>query len=44
MYKYMGFPKGSAGRELPCKAEDPDSIPRSGRSTGEGTGYPFQHA
>ena len=44
MYKYMGFPKGSAGRELPCKAEDPDSIPRSGRSTGEGTGYPLQHA
>ena len=44
MYKYMGFPKGSAGRELPCKAEDPDSIPRSGRSTGEGVGYPLQYS
>ena len=43
MYKYMGFPDGSAGKELTCKAEDPNSIPGLGRSTGEGIGYPLQH-
>ena len=41
MYKYMGFPDGSAGKELTCKAEDPNSIPGLGRSTGEGIGYPL---
>ena len=28
--------------ESACKAGDPRSIPGSGRSTGEGTGYPLQ--
>ena len=32
----------SAGKESACSAEDPSSIPGSGRSTGKGTGYPFQ--
>ena len=26
-----------------CNAEDPDSIPGSGRSAGEGIGYPLQY-
>ena len=43
MYKYLGFPDGSAGKELACQAEDPNSIPGLGRSTGEGIGYPLQH-
>ena len=32
----------SAGKESSCKAGDPGSIPRSGRSAGEGIGYPLQ--
>ena len=27
-----------------CNAEDPGSIPGSGRSAGEGIGYPFQYS
>ena len=30
------------GKESACNAGDPGSIPRSGRSTGEGIGYPLQ--
>ena len=40
----MGFPDSSAGEESACNSEDPGSIPGSGRSTGEGTGYPLQCA
>ena len=36
----MGFPGGSAGKESACNAGDPGSIPGSGRSPGEGIGYP----
>ena len=32
----MGFPDSSVGKESPCNAGDPDSIPGSGRSVGEG--------
>jgi len=39
----MGFPRGSVGKESPCNAGDPDSIPGLGRSTGEGIGYPLQY-
>jgi len=39
-----GFPGSSAGKESTFNAEDPDSIPGSGRSTGEGIGYPFQYS
>ena len=39
---YLGFPCGSAGKESTCNAGDPISFPGSGRSTGEGIGYPFQ--
>ena len=32
----------SVGKESSCNAGDPSSIPGSGRSTGEGIGYPLQ--
>ena len=38
------FLDSSAGRESTCNAGDPDSIPGSGRSTGEGIGYPLQYS
>ena len=38
----MGFPYASAGEESACNAGDPGWIPGSGRSTGEGIGYPLQ--
>ena len=31
-----GFPDSSVGKEFTCNAEDPGSIPGSGRSAGEG--------
>ena len=40
----MGFPGGSDGKESACNAGDPGSIPGSGRSAGEGIGYPFQYS
>ena len=40
----MGFPGGSVSKESPCSGEDPSSVPGSGRSTGEGIGYPFQYS
>jgi len=39
----LGFPGSLAGKEFPCSAGDPSSIPGSGRSAGEGTGYPLQY-
>ena len=39
-----GFPDGSVGKESTCNARDSGSIPGSGRSTGEGTGYPLQYS
>ena len=36
------FPGGSDGKEFACNAGDLSSIPESGRSPGEGSGYPFQ--
>ena len=41
---FSGFPCGSAGKESTCNAEDPGSIPRSGRFAGEGIGYPLQYS
>ena len=38
------FPDNSVGKESACNAGDPGSIPGSGRSTGEETGYPFQYS
>ena len=37
-----GFPGGSESKESTCNAGDPGSIPGSGRSPGEGNGYPLQ--
>ena len=34
----------SAGKESSCNAGDPGSIHGSGRSAGEGTGYPLQYS
>ena len=39
----VGFPGCSASDESACIAGDPGSIPGSGRSTGEGIGYPLQN-
>ena len=39
----MSFPNSSGGKESACNAGDPSSIPGSGRSLGEGIGYPFQY-
>ena len=35
------FPDSSIGKESICDAGDPGSIPGSGRSSGEGIGYPL---
>ena len=40
----MGFPHSSDGKESTCDEEGPGSIPGSGRSTGERTGYPLQYS
>ena len=40
----MGLPDGSVGKESALSAGDPGSIPGSGRSTGEGRGYPLQYS
>ena len=40
----MVFPDSSAGEEYRCNAGDPGLIPGSGRSAGEGIGYPFQYS
>ena len=40
----MGFPDSSVGKESACNAGDPGSIPGSGRSAGEGIGYPLQYS
>ena len=40
----LGFPDSSAGKEFACNAGDSDSIPGSGRSAGEGIGYPLQYS
>ena len=40
----VGFPHSSAGKESACSAGDSSSIPGSGRSAGEGIGYPLQYS
>ena len=40
----MGFPISSVSKESVCSAGDPDSTPGSGRSPGEGKGYPLQYS
>ena len=43
-YISMGFPDSSVGKESTCNAGDPSSTPGSGRSAGEGKGYPLQYS
>ena len=40
----MVFSGSSAGKEFICNAGDPSLIPGSGRSPGEGIGYPLQYS
>ena len=42
--KREGFPGGSDGKESACNVGDPGSIPRLGRSPGEGSGTPLQYS
>ena len=44
LYFFWGFPAGSDGNEAACNAGDQGSIPGSGRSPGEGNGYPLQYS
>ena len=39
-----GLPRWLRGKESACNAGDPASIPGSGRSSGEGNGYPLQYS
>ena len=39
----LGFPGGSEVKASACNAGDLGSIPGSGRSSGEGHGYPLQY-
>ena len=40
----MDFPGSSASKQFACNAVNPGSIPASGRSPGEGIGYPLQYS
>ena len=40
----MDFPDSSIGKESACNVGDPGLIPGSGRSPGEGNGYPLQYS
>ena len=40
----MGFPGGSNNKESAYNAGDLGSVPGSGRSPGEGNGYPLQYS
>ena len=42
--EFIGFTHSSVGKESACNAGDPGLIPGSGRSAGEGIGYPFQYS
>ena len=44
VYQSLGFPGSSVGKESTCNAGDPGWIPGSGRSAGEGIGYPLQYS
>ena len=41
---YWEFPDSSVGKESACNAGDPSLILGSGRSAGEGEGYPLQYS
>ena len=39
-----GFPHSSVGKKSTCNAGDPNLIPGTGSSPGEGIGYPLQYS
>ena len=41
---YLGFPDSSVGEESACNSGDPGLISGSGRSSGEGIGYPLHYS
>ena len=41
---FLGFPRGSDGKESACSAGDLGLIPGLGRSPGEGNIYPLQYS
>ena len=41
---FWGLHDSSVGKESACNAGEPGLIPGSGRSTGEGIGYPLQYS
>ena len=41
---FLGFPRGSAGKEPACNVGDLGSIPELGRSPGGGHGNPLQYS
>ena len=41
---YMGLPHSSVGKKSACNAGEPGSIPRLGRSSGEGNDSPLQYS
>ena len=43
-FKQRGFPDVSDDEDSTCNAEDPGSIPGSGRSPTEGKSYPLQYS
>ena len=43
-FHFLGFPDSLVGKESACNAGDPGLIPGSGRSPGEGRGYPLQYS
>ena len=40
----MAYPGSPGGKESAFNAGDPGSIPRLGKSPGEGNGYPLQYS
>ena len=42
--RIIGLPKWLSSKESACNAGDVGSIPGSGRSAGEGIGYPLQYS
>ena len=44
LQEFVGFPDSSVGKESACNAGDPGLILGSGRSAGEGIGYPLQYS
>ena len=44
IFRKPTFPSSSTGTKSVCSAGDPGSIPGSGRSPGEGIGYPLQYS